>query len=290
MCRVTAKMATTNDLVKQTKLSFKRVRKMAHAFQFLEINPAARTLTPITLYAEDVHAPTKNPNANEEFALAAMIGTVEVVSPLAHIAAARAFAKHAQHVDVHQVAIFGDGTRLVIFCRGDVQRAEIASLMGFAMHKSQHPFFDTCYAGVFPPKPNLPRRRELSNADISRIATDYGADFSPLSDPFDRLARSGIELSWTRGDAYDASKWLDYATKSPVAFRRLGDRGILPVAERVGFLCVACGRDAPKKCARCNVARYCGRECQQQHWTVHKSVCTNQKRPSGVSKGAARSL
>jgi hypothetical protein len=43
---------------------------------------------------------------------------------------------------------------------------------------------------------------------------------------------------------------------------------------RSSYNCDHCHRDkATKKCARCALARYCGRECQQQHWGTHKKTC-----------------
>ena len=38
--------------------------------------------------------------------------------------------------------------------------------------------------------------------------------------------------------------------------------------------CAHCGRaDATKRCTRCTLAHYCGRECQQSHWGAHKAQC-----------------
>ena len=46
----------------------------------------------------------------------------------------------------------------------------------------------------------------------------------------------------------------------------------LPVVRR---RCVACGNHALKKCARCNNAWYCGRECQVSNWSLHRKDCVN---------------
>jgi hypothetical protein len=46
--------------------------------------------------------------------------------------------------------------------------------------------------------------------------------------------------------------------------------------------CETCGGKAVAKCTRCNAAFYCGRECQIEHWKVHKKVC----RPVGVDAEA----
>jgi hypothetical protein len=43
--------------------------------------------------------------------------------------------------------------------------------------------------------------------------------------------------------------------------------------------CFKCGKtevelgNAPNKCARCQRAWYCGKDCQKAHWKDHKPVC-----------------
>uniref|UniRef100_A0A7S0NRM5 MYND-type domain-containing protein n=1 Tax=Calcidiscus leptoporus TaxID=127549 RepID=A0A7S0NRM5_9EUKA len=42
--------------------------------------------------------------------------------------------------------------------------------------------------------------------------------------------------------------------------------------------CIVCGKSAPdgeklKRCARCNSAEYCSKECQSSHWKEHKKLC-----------------
>ncbi|XP_068084363.1 zinc finger MYND domain-containing protein 10 [Anabrus simplex] len=37
--------------------------------------------------------------------------------------------------------------------------------------------------------------------------------------------------------------------------------------------CSFCGDKATKRCSRCKVTWYCGRECQVQHWPSHRSEC-----------------
>lgn len=32
-------------------------------------------------------------------------------------------------------------------------------------------------------------------------------------------------------------------------------------------------------CGRCQVARYCGSQCQQKDWPAHKKHCREKKRP-----------
>ena len=40
------------------------------------------------------------------------------------------------------------------------------------------------------------------------------------------------------------------------------------------FLCGKEGRSPPlRKCTQCEVAYYCGKTCQQDHWKTHKPVC-----------------
>ncbi|XP_078399918.1 zinc finger MYND domain-containing protein 10 isoform X2 [Cetorhinus maximus] len=44
---------------------------------------------------------------------------------------------------------------------------------------------------------------------------------------------------------------------------------LLPDHPKCGF----CGAEATKRCSRCQVERYCHRECQVKHWTKHKKAC-----------------
>ena len=37
--------------------------------------------------------------------------------------------------------------------------------------------------------------------------------------------------------------------------------------------CIKCGNPANSHCARCKKTHYCGRECQQAHWSEHRSSC-----------------
>ena len=43
----------------------------------------------------------------------------------------------------------------------------------------------------------------------------------------------------------------------------------------IRYSCSFCGVaiDGRVKCARCRAARYCGKECQAQHWQAHKASC-----------------
>ena len=45
--------------------------------------------------------------------------------------------------------------------------------------------------------------------------------------------------------------------------------------------CVVCGKETEDRCTACNLVRYCSKECQKQHWPVHKQTCSwaNRKPP-----------
>lgn len=58
---------------------------------------------------------------------------------------------------------------------------------------------------------------------------------------------------------------------------------VLPVSDTPNFtmqhVCLGCGKaDGSKllRCARCNVAYYCSKQCQVAHWGAHKSECAPQ--------------
>ncbi|KAH8045776.1 hypothetical protein JL722_14050 [Aureococcus anophagefferens] len=38
-------------------------------------------------------------------------------------------------------------------------------------------------------------------------------------------------------------------------------------------MCAACGARAKFSCGSCKAARYCSRECQKDHWGLHKDDC-----------------
>jgi hypothetical protein len=47
-----------------------------------------------------------------------------------------------------------------------------------------------------------------------------------------------------------------------------------PAKTDLEFFCCRCGRPgARKKCGRCNLQRYCGPKCQDEHWSFHKKHC-----------------
>jgi TPR repeat protein len=56
----------------------------------------------------------------------------------------------------------------------------------------------------------------------------------------------------------------------------------------VRLACQGCKLPFPlaalRKCSQCNVARYCGKECQKAHWKAHKKAC----REAAASQAGAR--
>ena len=88
---------------------------------------------------------------------------------------------------------------------------------------------------------------------------DHAVFFPLYTNPvmFDQLAQS-ISASVTKQESPSASS-------EQLAQRQLGSTN----------KCSFCGQASTtlKNCARCRQAKYCGRECQQMHWKVHKLVC-----------------
>lgn len=42
--------------------------------------------------------------------------------------------------------------------------------------------------------------------------------------------------------------------------------------------CTNCGSVGPtKRCSRCQSANYCSKDCQRQHWKIHKVICNEEK-------------
>jgi len=40
-------------------------------------------------------------------------------------------------------------------------------------------------------------------------------------------------------------------------------------------VCYKCGGPPTKKCSKCQIAKYCSRECQLANWPDHKELCNN---------------
>ena len=50
-------------------------------------------------------------------------------------------------------------------------------------------------------------------------------------------------------------------------------------ARRAKVACAACGGPRKSKCSRCGIVRYCGRQCQAEHWkSHHKPLCVRLER------------
>ncbi|CAL5228034.1 g11098 [Coccomyxa viridis] len=45
-------------------------------------------------------------------------------------------------------------------------------------------------------------------------------------------------------------------------------------------------KQRPKVC-RCQMARYCTRDCQFRHWAVHKPICKAARQPGGITQEQA---
>lgn len=255
---------------------------MSRSLSFVRIEPRARTLEEVELAVG--HADDTGPT---DRVIASLVGTAEWVSPEALVAAARALGKTPINVDVHQVAVLPDASRVVVFCRGDVRAPEIASLFGFTFGNAPHPFFDTCFVGVFPPRPRAPTRGtgQMSAREAARVFAAVAREYPPASTPRATLAAGGVSIRWARGDEYDATRWVNYADRDDeVAFRRVTEDTVVPVARRQRFLCAVCGQEARKKCSVCRAADYCGKDCQTRDWRAHKRVC------AALSSGAPRPL
>jgi len=53
--------------------------------------------------------------------------------------------------------------------------------------------------------------------------------------------------------------------------------------------CSACrARHATRQCTRCKAASYCGRSCQESHWTYHKSICSKIAAKLANGNGASK--
>ena len=61
----------------------------------------------------------------------------------------------------------------------------------------------------------------------------------------------------------------------------LGRGGLEPRASVEVICCKVCGKtDAVKRCGRCRVVGYCGKEHQKTDWEGHKRICVGKSGPS----------
>lgn len=44
------------------------------------------------------------------------------------------------------------------------------------------------------------------------------------------------------------------------------------------LICAVCKKISTKKCSKCKLVFYCGRECQVKHWKYHKEFCLKGKK------------
>eukprot|EP00162_Nutomonas_longa_P022538 comp5693_c0_seq1/m.5216 comp5693_c0_seq1/g.5216 ORF comp5693_c0_seq1/g.5216 comp5693_c0_seq1/m.5216 type:complete len:296 (-) comp5693_c0_seq1:35-922(-) len=87
---------------------------------------------------------------------------------------------------------------------------------------------------------------------------------SMLRNNFDKLAQGFVDMLRSQTD--------DDRRREIEAFATLySHEAIEDVLEKP--ICANCGRGAVKRCSRCKMEWYCGRECQVKAWTKHKTVC-----------------
>jgi hypothetical protein len=75
-------------------------------------------------------------------------------------------------------------------------------------------------------------------------------------------------------------------TRPPVWFGGTAQQRII---RYVASKCAFCRKEGVplKRCARCNLARYCSRDCQKKDWAVHKVDCPLITTAGAVTIGAA---
>ena len=52
------------------------------------------------------------------------------------------------------------------------------------------------------------------------------------------------------------------------------------------YTCLYCLKEVEgsKRCSRCETGRYCGKECQEKHWPVHKNSCQDSNTEDSIEK------
>ncbi|KAF8639288.1 hypothetical protein AX17_001599 [Amanita inopinata Kibby_2008] len=134
---------------------------------------------------------------------------------------------------------------------------------------------------------------DLCQVELARILITEGkADVNyqnrygevPLMGAFQQNHIQGIELLMESGadlslkDAEDLSPETFYLMCGPqvtAVIRKWIGKGKGEEAPRAEKKCDGCGAGNArlKNCAKCQVARYCSKECQKQHWPTHKKTC-----------------
>ena len=117
------------------------------------------------------------------------------------------------------------------------------------------PFFDTLPYGI---------AIDWSNKDFVSFFGEpdkkTGGKGLPISLAYERF---GFEAN------FDAYNW----ETSAATITHL----ILFKSQEYNKKCCVCQKnvESMKKCAQCNLANYCSKECQAHHWPLHKKLCNN---------------
>jgi hypothetical protein len=98
--------------------------------------------------------------------------------------------------------------------------------------------------------------------------------YAPTTDRLHAHARKYRRLLYNPSAASSESEAVDSTTSKEAE----------PVPEPPASLpaCAQCGavKDSNKKCSRCKLVYYCGRECQAKNWATHKADCKPAAAPS----------
>lgn len=82
------------------------------------------------------------------------------------------------------------------------------------------------------------------------------------------------DLTFVRAqEALDGHRKEEEALKQKAA--AVPNTKVIPTELETAPRCALCGKQNAvlQKCARCKSARYCSKDCQQQHWGAHKGFC-----------------